>query len=146
MSPSRIDQDELDDALAGRLGAALAPIAPPTGRREALRARALSAVRPSPLTVRAGEPGWEPLLAGIERKTLSRDGAGHAFLLRFAPGAVLPSHPHRADEECVVVSGEVTMGELTLGPGDYRLERAGSTHVEVRSAAGAVVFIRYGAG
>lgn len=143
MNPPNVPaMDDDEDGLLGRLGAALGPISPPLERQQALRERALAVVR-QPVTIAAAEGGWEALLPGIRRKTLLRDAAGHSFLLAFDAGAVLPSHPHRGDEECVVVSGEVEIGAVRLRAGDYRLERAGSTHVEVRAATPSVVFIRY---
>jgi hypothetical protein len=46
------------------------------------------------LTVAADGGRWHPFLPGIERKVLhERDGL-MSYLLKFAPGAVLPAHRH----------------------------------------------------
>src|SRR5690349_18441384 len=46
------------------------------------------------VTVAAGAGQWRAFLPGIERKVLHRGSETMSYLLRFAPGAVLPAHRH----------------------------------------------------
>lgn len=95
------------------------------------------------LTVRTGAGDWQPLLEGIECKVLREDEASMSYLLRLAPGATLPAHRHEADEECVVLEGELRIGEqLIVQAGDYHLAKAGLLHAPITSDTGAVIFLR----
>ncbi|HEX6705947.1 MAG TPA: cupin domain-containing protein [Albitalea sp.] len=85
---------------------------------------------------------WRPFVPGVEIKVLHKSGETLSYLLRMAPGSELPNHRHPHDEECVVVEGVVEMGGLTLGPGGYLMERAGTLHAPLRTAAGAIIFLR----
>jgi len=91
----------------------------------------------------AAEAGsWHRFLPGIERKVLQEREGVMSYLLKFAPGAVLPAHRHPHDEECVVLEGEVSLGEIRVRSGDYHLAPGGSRHGELRSESGALLFLR----
>lgn len=81
-------------------------------------------------TVRAGEGRWEAIAPGVERKVLRFDRARQrvTFLVRGAPGARFPSHAHDDDEECYVLSGDLSFGPLTLRAGDFHLAVPGMAH------------------
>jgi anti-sigma factor ChrR (cupin superfamily) len=133
-------------AVEDALSAALPPATLPPARQAALRRRLLERARASreagrqfihlPLAV--GE--WRQLLPGVRMKTLSLDQ--RAILLELAPGASLPVHRHHEDEECVVLRGEARQGDIIVRQGDYHLARAGSRHGAVRSATGALLYLR----
>lgn len=101
-------------------------------------------LRQSALTVRASEAAWERLAPGIERKVLYVDphAGWQSYLLRMAPGASLAGHGHDKIEECLLLEGELMIGDLRLGAGDYHLAHAGTLHPEISSENGAVAFIR----
>jgi anti-sigma factor ChrR (cupin superfamily) len=63
-----------------------------------------------------------------------------SYLVRMAPGSMLPPHRHPIDEECVVVEGEVAIGDARLGAGGLHLGRRDVLHDRVRSDGGALVF------
>ncbi len=131
MFPS--DPDPADPAL----GAAQA-----RGIRRRLLERVADADR-SHLTIAADSGDWQPFIDGVQIKVLhERDGV-LSYLLRLAPGAVLPPHRHPIDEECVVLEGCLKIGtQLEIGPGGYHLAHRGALHASVRSDTGAVVFLR----
>ena len=96
------------------------------------------------LAVRASEGEWVPHGEGIEKKSLfiNREEGFEAFLLRFAPGAVLAPHPHRMTEECIVLEGEVEIGGTRLTAGDYHVISAGVPHPAISSPNGGLFYVR----
>ena len=98
---------------------------------------------PLHLTVQQGDEGWQPFLQDISMKLLYEDGNTLSYLLRLAPGAVLPAHRHVQDEECMVLEGELRIGDsLTIKAGGYHLARGGVLHAPITSAKGALIFLR----
>ncbi len=117
---------------------------PPAVAR-ALRRRLLERVADadlSHLTIAADQGPWQPFLDGVTIKVLREHDGRMSYLLRLAPGASLPAHRHRADEECIVLAGELRVGSrVTLGPGGYHLAHRGALHARLTSATGATVFL-----
>lgn len=108
---------------------------------------ALSAHRAGDLggiTVRGDAGTWQPLAEGADIKLLWVDAAARtrSFLLRLAPGARVPAHPHPTTEECLVLSGDMVIGDTVFHAGDYHVAPAGLDHPELTSRGGGVVFIR----
>ena len=96
------------------------------------------------VTLHADEGEWQQILGGIEKKTLFFDRAARSesFLLRFAPGARLPSHKHRSAEECMVLEGAFMIGDLRLEAGDFQAFQGGTIHPETYCEHGGVVYVR----
>src|SRR5262245_58986837 len=96
-----------------------------------------------PVTIRGNEGTWETLTEGIERKMLWSAGPNGrvTFLVRVAPGAKIMAHEHDDDEECYVVSGDVTFDTLTLKAGDYHLARRGIPHAQGSSVNGCLLLV-----
>ena len=46
------------------------------------------------------------------------------------------------DEECMMLQGEVFLGDILLRAGEYQLAPAGSLHGDVYSDVGATLFVR----
>jgi quercetin dioxygenase-like cupin family protein len=90
----------------------------------------------------AGKGSWHRFLPGIERKVLHEEAGVMSYLLKFAPGAVLPAHRHPVDEECVVLEGTIRIGSLILGPGGYHRVRHDILDADSTSDEGCVVFLR----
>lgn len=92
----------------------------------------------------AGDAGdWQPFLAGVECKVLMEDGESMSYLLRLQPGAVIPSHRHSRDEECVVLQGALRIGcQLVVAAGGYHVARAGVLHAPITTEEGALIFLR----
>lgn len=95
-------------------------------------------------TVRPEHGEWEKFSPRIKIKVLRResDGSSMSYLLKLEPGAFLVPHKHHIDEECVVLEGEVTIGEELVGPGTYHLAPRGLVHQPIRSEHGAILFVR----
>jgi hypothetical protein len=94
------------------------------------------------LTIDNGSEDWQPFLRGIECKLLREHSGTMSYLLRFAPGAVLPGHRHPQDEECLVLQGDLQIGELSIGTGGYHFALAGELHADIVAPGGAVIFLR----
>ncbi|MBI5275999.1 MAG: cupin domain-containing protein [Burkholderiales bacterium] len=140
--PGRLDDDivraitaaqrplsEADDASLGRVRARL------------MKRIAADSVQHH-TSIHADDGNWHALLPGIERKVLHEEGGVMSYLLKFAPGAVLPAHRHPVDEECVVVSGVLRIGPLVLPAGSYHRVRKDVLDADSTSDEGAVIFLR----
>lgn len=141
-----LEQDILQTLLL-----ATAPLEAPAGQAAAIKSRLFARIRGEPtigeaplVTVRATEGEWTELMPRVRVKFLHRDDRHQSVLVRLEPGAVYPAHAHSEDEECVVLDGEVRIGDIRITAGDYHLARGGSRHSELRSEAGALLFIRIG--
>ena len=140
--------DILDDETISALAEALTPVAPRPERAESIKSRVMARVRGSvkfdSLTIRSGEGEWITIAPGVKKKILSYNAEEQvqSFLLRMAPDAVIPAHDHTKDEECLMLEGDVSFGDLRLSVGDYHLARKGSRHGPVSTEKGALAFIR----
>lgn len=140
--------DLLPSELIDDMAKALNPIAPPVARSSELKARVMARIHGKKtfdlITIKATEGEWMTLLPGVEKKVLSEDSEGQiqSFLLKMAPGSTLPAHEHLAHEECLMLEGEVMVGDIHLSAGDYHFARKGSLHEVVTTETGALAFLR----
>jgi hypothetical protein len=94
-------------------------------------------------TVHAHENTWQPFLDRIEFKLLNHVDGVASYLLRLQPGAVLPAHRHPIDEECIVIEGELRIGErLLIKSGGFHLARKELPHADITADNGALIFLR----
>jgi len=97
----------------------------------------------SHLTVPADAPGWSHFLPGVKIKVLHESDGVMSYLLRLQPGAVIPAHRHPHDEECVVMSGELRIGDaLVVTAGGFHLARKDALHAPLTTVDGATIFLR----
>lgn len=133
------------DRRLARLAAAAPPEPAPPGLWARLVATLDSSPPPLPgaITVRAGDGDWEPLVDGVQIRLLACDPARRrrCFLLRMAPGAVLPRHEHSDAEECLMLEGDIAFGELELKAGDFQYLPSGVTHPAGITRAGCVAYV-----
>lgn len=119
----------------------LTPV-PPRARSE-LRERVLAVCKPAPgQLIHLNDGEFEPFLPGIQIKTLRRDQQTETTLWRLAPGAVIPGHGHNAEEECMVIAGDIHYAGQTLGVGDYLRAIPGEVQSSIFSQNGALLLIR----
>lgn len=93
-------------------------------------------------TVFFGDDGWQALKPGVFKKTLYSDGRITSCFYRLEPGATVPAHQHVDDEECMMLAGEIFLGDILLRAGEYQLAPAGTTHREAYTDVGALLFVR----
>ena len=125
--------------------AGLLPEAPPSAAVwNAIETALDAAGSPATVTVREHEGEWWTLAPGAEIKMLfmDRDTGCQSFLLRLAPGCQLPTHDHGALEECLLLEGDMLIGDRQYFKGDYHAALAGSRHASISSRNGGLVFIR----
>lgn len=110
----------------------------------ALEARWWELARASSAWVDPGRRRWHATSAGVEVMPLRGDSDVVSMLVRFAEGASVPDHAHALDEDCLVLQGEMFLGDILLRAGDYQLAPAGGTHFGETSDVG-VLFFFHGA-
>ena len=87
----------------------------------------------------AASSGWKQLpIAGAWIKVLSaQPDRGYAVLLgKLDPGVRYPAHINVGPEDFYVLTGDLHVGDRTLGPGDFHHADAGSAHQENYSVEG----------
>jgi quercetin dioxygenase-like cupin family protein len=131
---------------AAHIGLTIQLHTPPPSLRGRLLARIAAEVQAASHStemkiVRRDETPWQRGPApGVEIRLLR---GGKTMLVRLAPGAKVPAHPHPTSEQCLVVSGTLTDGETTVHEGDYVYMEPGSQHRELTSAEGCTFLIVY---
>jgi quercetin dioxygenase-like cupin family protein len=83
---------------------------------------------------------WDDFAPGIQRRVLWASNGEAALLYRASAGAQVPGHGHQRDEECLMVEGEVFLGDVLLLTGDYQLAPAGTAHSGVSTDTGGLIF------
>jgi anti-sigma factor ChrR (cupin superfamily) len=83
---------------------------------------------------------WQPFRQGVEIcKLYGEEGEGPAAaLLRYAPGAIVPSHCHTGYEHILVLSGSQSDGHEEYGEGTLIISKPGTRH-SVSSSGGCIV-------
>lgn len=96
-------------------------------------------------TITAKEGEWQDYNDQVQVKVLHRDEATglQSALWRLQPGAVIKSHQHTADEECLVLEGSILVGGHPLKAGDFHFMESGSEHPDVTSEQGALLFLKH---
>ncbi len=91
-----------------------------------------------------GDIAWQPFRTGIEIHPLYGEiGVGRAAaLLRYAPGASLPSHRHSGFEQIFVLDGSQVDERGRYGKGMVIVNPPGSHHA-VTSPDGCIVFVTW---
>lgn len=95
----------------------------------------------APLTaVRSTERRWRDTFPGVQIMALWGVPEITSMLVRFAPGAGVPDHRHDVHEDCLMLEGEMFLGDILLRPGDYQLAPAGGGHFGEMSDVGGLFF------
>lgn len=98
----------------------------------------------APMTVRSTEGRWIDHLRGVQTKPLWNDGSAQSMLIRLQPGACVAGRPHVTDEECLMLEGEMFVGDTLMRAGDYQLAPAGTRDADVTSDVGALFYVHGG--
>jgi ChrR Cupin-like domain len=98
---------------------------------------------PGTLTRRAGGGTWSDMAPGVTYTVLFDDPVTRrrSILLRALPGATFEPHVHgQGYEESLVLEGDLLIGDLKLGPGDYHVAMMGTSHPLTRTVSGCLCF------
>jgi anti-sigma factor ChrR (cupin superfamily) len=98
---------------------------------------------PGTITKRAGTGKWIEVYPGLNIKVLNRIEKlnRQTIMVRLDAGAEFRSHEHSQDEEIYMISGDLRVGALVLGPGDFHIAHAGRHHPVSTTKTGCVCII-----
>jgi anti-sigma factor ChrR (cupin superfamily) len=129
-------------SVAGEI-AAVAASAPPLDLRRRLLEQTVP-VPPGIIGVRANEGNWFATpVPGVDCKILHQHPVTKEVtqLVRFRPGTRYPRHHHTADEQCLVLEGDVRMGKLVYRAGDFIVARAETDHDVLTTQEGCLLLL-----
>jgi len=98
---------------------------------------------PGTRTRRAGTGAWTEMSPGVTYTVLFEDSVAkrRSILVRALPGSNYGAHFHaEGHEECLVLEGDLIMGDLKLLAGDFHLAAKGSTHPAATTRSGCVLY------
>lgn len=118
--------------------------AKPTERNESSASEARHPDRLTPRVLRADEGEWESLAPRVYKKLLSRDDSFNrqSYLLRMIPGGRIQPQRRGGIEEIYVLEGRLTIGENSLGPGDFHAFPAKSFVPEIAAGGDSLILVR----
>lgn len=93
-------------------------------------------------SIRAEENNWIKVQKGVFRKDLWTDGEIVSQFFRLEPDTKIKDHEHPQDEECMMLSGEVFIGDILLQAGDYQLAPKGTGHLDIYTDTGVLLYVR----
>jgi ChrR Cupin-like domain len=85
-------------------------------------------------------PSWRSVSAGVDMACLFGHGPVVSMLVRVAPGACLPGHGHRLDEDCLMLEGELFIGDILMRVGDFQHAPRHGRHLAGSSEDGALFY------
>ncbi len=148
MKRNELESPALDSESVVALASAVAPAELSTTERASMRERILGRIKAAPpsgtITLRAREGNWVAIAQGVTRKMLRQDQVSGrmSYLIRMEPGTTVPNHGHAQVEECLVLEGDVLVGEQQMGAGDWHIALPGSIHHDFRTRSGCLLFIQ----
>jgi ChrR-like protein with cupin domain len=98
---------------------------------------------PGTQTRRAGTGAWTEMSPGVTYTVLFEDPVAkrRSILVRALPGSNYGAHFHaEGHEECLVLEGDLIMGDLKLLAGDFHLAAKGSTHPAATTRSGCILY------
>ena len=144
-----LEQDEALKSLVvaweerlGGIAAGLPKQTPPADLKTKLNRRLDAEGLPDGFVQRLSDAAWIEVRPGLHRRLLRHDehGVGTA-LYRIEAGAIIPPEFHDYDEECLVIEGDLVVGELHFMPGDYCCIHKGGRHGVITSRGGGVFLL-----
>ena len=85
---------------------------------------------------------WEDFGPGILRRLVWQQGGEACYLARAKADAFVPAHGHHVDEECMMLEGELFLGDILLRAGEFQLAPAGIEHGVVQAATDTLLYVR----
>jgi anti-sigma factor ChrR (cupin superfamily) len=138
----------LGDSLIAQMAADLNSSTLSQSAQQALHERILKTIQTQApagtFTIRAADMQWRDVGPGVKVKVLRKDADRNdqTVLIRMQPGSVVLGHRHTQEEECLILEGEIFIGEHRLSAGDMHVARPGVVHAPIRAPRGALLMIR----
>ena len=138
----------LDDNVAEAIAAAVRSAELSDGQRTSMRDKIAARIDPvqpaNTETVRGEGVEWTSAWPNVWVKLLRQDASSNLqmVLFRIKPGGVVPAHVHTKEEECLVLEGEIHIGEHRVGQGDLHIAKPGAEHGNITTRTGATVLVR----
>lgn len=107
------------------------------------QATTLTPLASTHLDVLAHEGNWVKLFEGGYSKVLFTEPTNGyvTSLLKLDPGARLPNHKHRGNEQCLILAGEFMMNNKLYRPGDFTVALDETEHLDVYTHTGGTVLL-----
>jgi hypothetical protein len=136
----------LDRATVRRIATGLRAAELPLSLRNSMRQRITARTALLAQDDRKSEPsvGWQAFWPNVWVKVLRQDVHNNTqtALFRVLPGGVVPARAHTQDEECLVLEGEVFIGEHRIGQGDLHVAGPDSHYRDITTRTGAMLMVR----
>lgn len=132
------------ETLLRRVDADMAASAKPAVSPQVWRDWPTSAAGDELFVLRAGEGRWEETgVAGVRVRRLFVDRRRNQMtaMVRMEPKTSYPGHRHAEAEECLVLEGDLWVGDTVLHAGDYQRAPADSMHGVQRTEGGCLLLI-----
>jgi quercetin dioxygenase-like cupin family protein len=138
----------LDAVAVEAIASAVGPAELSEAQRSSMRAKIASRIAPeqpaNTHTVRAESVEWLSVWPNVWVKMLRQEPASNLqmVLFRIKPGGIVPAHVHTKEEECLVLDGEIFIGDHRVGEGDLHVAKPGAEHGDITTRTGATVLVR----
>lgn len=94
------------------------------------------------VSIYSHEGNWHEIHSGFFQKELLNDGNYRSRFMRLAPDKKISGHIFSLDEEYMVLSGDMYLGDILLQQGDYSIVPAGTGQLELASDNGVLLYVR----
>lgn len=149
----KTNHSALENDVIETLAEAQAPVSIPADLKTRMKLNVMQKIKQEKAcesgdfsTSRDNEGEWIEVMPGAQFKVLHDDGKGLegvlSYLIKLDAGIELEGHGHPFDEECLMLEGDLTFGDLTLQKGDFHFAAAGVRHHSVSTQNGCTAFIR----
>jgi quercetin dioxygenase-like cupin family protein len=138
----------LDPIAVDAIAAAVRPAELTGAQRRSMREKIADRIGlqqpPHTQTVRGEAVEWMSAWPNVWVKILRQEPANNLqmVMFRIEPGGVVPAHSHTEEEECLVISGEILIGDHRVGEGDLHIAKPGAAHGDITTRTGATVLVR----
>lgn len=129
--------------VVAALGAAIPEVQPPPAVKDRLLAQIGSGSPGLTIRRRTDDRFTPTRFPGVAVRLLNLDRERRQFtaLMKVEPGGRIPEHAHDGPEECLVLEGELLVGDIRLRAGDYQRVEPGTDHREQWTDTGALLFL-----
>ncbi len=136
----------LDRATVRRIATSLNAAELPLAQRNSMRERICARVAVLKFVDQNGEAsvGWQAFWPNVWVKVLRQDldNKTQTALFRVLPGGVVPARAHIQDEECLVLEGEVFIGDHRISQGDLHVAGPDTRYRDITTRTGAMLMVR----